>query len=467
MTTVLTVPGPGDSSPLTDPDLVGLQGLLPPSHPLSARSVAAGLPVALRRVFGNPTDDLWEWETRGLPGGLRRLRRRARDFARTELRPLALELDAMPHWSVGDEPPQLRDLLVRAGRAGWLSDMIPRPFGSQSPRNALQPLTMPASVKVEEFSRACGGLMLLLSAHMLGQVPLLLAGDIALARRRLISGLRRNLAGDPYLFAYAITEPDAGSDVEEGHGALHAKPGLVARRGNGGWLLTGRKVFISGGDVARGFTVFAALEGEGYESWTCFFVEAGTPGFRPVRTELKMGMRASGAADLEFTDVFVPDEDVVGEVRGGWALNRQTLNLSRLPVAAMAVGFAQAACDIVIDHAGTTRVGGRRIIEQQHVQLRIADALAATSAIRAEVWSASSTWRVSQAVSAMKKFHATDTAMAVIEECMDLLGAESLLHHHRLEKVWRDARLTQIFEGTNQINRIGVIEDIAGRFVNR
>lgn len=445
-----------------------LDGHVAPAHPLSAGTVAAGLAAPVRALFGDPGRDLvdrWEIETRQLPRPLRRLRRRFRDFAQQELAPPALAVDALPHWPVDAIPDPLQQLLVTAGRAGWLSDLLPKPVGSGSPLAAVYPLAMMTSLKVEEFSRACGGLMLLLSAHMLGQVPLLLSADPLLIRRRLVPGLRRNLAGDPYLFAFAITEPDAGSDVEDGYGAARRRPGVVARRVDGGWLLSGRKVFISGGDVARGFTLFAALDGEGYESWTCFFLERGTPGFRPVRTELKMGMRASGAAELELLDVFVPDADVVGRVRSGWSLNRQTLNLSRIPVAAMAVGFAQAACDIAVEHVTRSRPGGRPRIHDQNVQLAIADMITATSAIRAQVWTAAASWRLRQSTSAMAKFHATDTAMQVIETGMDLLGAGALLHHNRLEKVWRDCRLTQIFEGTNQINRLAVIEDLQHQFL--
>jgi butyryl-CoA dehydrogenase len=444
-----------------------LDGYLAHPHPLSADAVATGLAAPVRTLFGNPAQDhgdRWEIETRQLPRGLRSLRRRARDFARTELAPLALEIDAAPHWPADAIPAVLHRLLVTAGRAGWLSDLLPKPIGSGSPRTVAHPLAMTASLKVEEFSRACGGLMLLLSAHMLGQVPLLLSADPLLIGRRLIPGVRRNLTGDPYLFAFAITEPDAGSDVEEGHGAALGHPGVVARRVTGGWLLNGRKVFISGGDIAQGFTLFAALDGEGYESWTCFFIERGSPGFRPVRTELKMGMRASGAAELELLDVFVPDADVVGKVRGGWSLNRQTLNISRIPVAAMAVGFAQAACDIAVDHV-TRSDGGRARIHDQSVQLAVADMITATSAIRAQVWAAASGWRLRQSTGAMAKFYATDTAMGVIEQGMDLLGPDALLHHNGLEKVWRDCRLTQIFEGTNQINRLAVIEDLQYGFL--
>lgn len=466
MTDVLAPARADRQAPSTAPPIRdSVHGFLAPDHPLSARTAVAGLAAPLRVVFGHPYRDVWETETDRLPRSLQGVRRRARAFAQTELAPLALQIDAAPHRPLEELQPELQRLLVTAGRAGWMSEFLPKPIGSGSLAAARHSMPMTASLKVEEFSRACGGLMLFLCAHMLGQIPLLLSADPALIRRRLVPALRSNMAGDPYLFAFAITEPGAGSDVEDGHGASFGRPDLVARRVAGGWLLNGRKVYISGGDIAHGFTVFAALEGEGYESWTCFFVERGAPGFRRLRTELKMGMRASGAAELEFTDVFVPDADIVGKLRGGWSLNHQTLNISRVPVASMGVGFAQAACDIAVDYACRTVLGGRPLIDQQSVQLVLADVLAATSSIRAHVWQTASSWRVRQYASAMNKFHATDTAMQVIEQCMDLLGLDSLLHRNRLEKVWRDCRLTQIFEGTNQINHLSVIEDLQDHFV--
>jgi alkylation response protein AidB-like acyl-CoA dehydrogenase len=190
----------------------------------------------------------------------------------------------------------------------------------------------------------------------------------------------------PYLFAFAITEPGAGSDVESGYGASLFRPETVARRGDGGWMLNGRKQYISGGDVADAVTVFAALEGEGIESWTCFLVERGTPGFRCLRNERKMGQRASGAAELELRDVFVPDDRVIGPLRSGWALNRASLTCSRMPVAAIALGIARGAMDAAIDFVCRYRFGGRPLIDDQQVQLRVAEMLAETSGMRAMIW---------------------------------------------------------------------------------
>jgi butyryl-CoA dehydrogenase len=436
-----------------------MDGVIARSSPLSSKAVTGRLPLLTRLMLRGRERTLWEIETSRLPWGLRRIRRRAKRFANRELAGIALEIDALPHWPVGNQPPELDRLLEHAGRAGWLSDLLPRPIGGGPLLAVRHPLPWAIAVKVEEFARADGGLMLLLSANMLGQVPLLLSARPRPVFQQLLPGIRASLRGDPYLFAFAITEPGAGSDVEDGFGAASGRPELVARPVEDGWVLNGRKVFTSGGDLSQGFTVFAALEGEGYASWTCFFVEKGTPGFTPVRTELKMGMRASAAAEMQFEDVFVPGTAVVGGLRRGWALNRQTLDLSRIPVAAMGVGFAQAACDIAIDYARRTRLAGHPLLHYQRVQLTIAQMITETSSIRGHLWSSARTWHTRQGVSAMNKFHATDTAMQVIEQAMDLLGPDALLHANRLEKVWRDCRLTQIFEGTNQINRIAVIED--------
>lgn len=452
------------------PPLAALDGHLPYDHPLSPPTAFKGLSPIIRRVVGYTPTSLWELETARLPAVLQVKRRQARRFAERELAPLALELDAMPHWPVGEPPQALLDLLAKASKAGWLSDMFPRPFGAASLGETFSPIPLRACIKTEEFARACGGQMLFLCTHMLGMAPLQLCFDLKntrSTRQLLLPVLRELKQGKPHLFAFAITEPGNGSNAEEGHSAAQAKPGLVARRVDGGWRLNGRKCFISGGDLAKSLTTFAALEGEGIASWTCFLVRSDMPGFRPTRTELKMGMRASSAAELEFNEVFVPDSHVLGGLRNGWALSRQTLNMSRLPVAAMGVGFAQAATEIATDYACHTTLGGKALIHYQDVQLTLTQMMAETSAIRALVWQSAKTWAPCQATASMSKLHCTDVAMRVIERAMDLLGSQALLHTNRLEKVYRDCRVTRIFEGTNEINQLAIIEDLQGDLLGR
>ncbi len=445
---------------LASPDLACIDGHVPADHPLSPRAAMAQLPALTHRVLAYAPQSIWALETARLPRPLQTLRRRARDFAQQHMRPHALAIDALPHLPVGEQHAQARQVLTLAGQEGWLYDLLPPPLGSGSWLQAPYPLAWRACLKVEEFSRACGGLMLLLCAHQLGMAPLLLSGSLPLIWRTLAPAARATRQGQPHLFAFAITEPGAGSDAEDGHGAAVCQPGVTARRERDGWVLNGDKVFISGGDLADQVTVFAALQGEGFDSWTCFLVDKGTPGFRPVRTELKMGMRASGAAQLAFENVWVSDHAVVGGLRQGWALNRSTLNLSRLPVASMGVGLAQAALDVATDYACQTTLGGKRLIDFQDVQLSLAQMIAETCAARALVWQGARTWSPRQGVASMAKFHCTDTAISVIHQAMDLMGERAVLHSARLEKIYRDARLTQIFEGTNQINRLSVIEDL-------
>jgi alkylation response protein AidB-like acyl-CoA dehydrogenase len=444
-----------------------LQGHLPYDHPLSPRSKLGLMPLLARAIAHYDAQDLWETDTRRLPGPLARLRRSARAFAQEHIAPASAELDLAPHLPPGQLHPTAQRILVAAGKAGWLSYFLPAPLGSMSLARGLYCPIWQCSLVVEEFSRACGGLMLLLSAHHLGVMPLILAGSPSLVWKHVRPVYRSNQRGEPHLMAFAITEPGAGSDAEDGHGAQAYRPGVVATRVDGGWKLNGRKVYISGGDLAKSLTVFAALDGEGMASWTCFLVHAETPGFSVARTELKMGMRAAGAAELDFKDVFVPEDRVIGGLRQGWVLNRATLNSSRIPVAAMGIGFAAAATEIATRFALTYRLGGKRLIDYQDVQLQLATMVAETRAIRSLVWQeAQHAWRPRQLFASAAKFHATDRAQVVVEMALDLLADHGGAHEARIERVFRDIRLTRIFEGTNQINRLSLIEDWQGELLS-
>ncbi len=437
-----------------------LQGHLPATHPLSPRHQYAQFPWAARMMSNYAADDLWETDTRRLPAPLARIRRRARNFAEQYLRPLAAEADLAPHLPAGECAPPLQRLLAEAGRAGWLSYFLPAPLGSMPWRAVRYAPVWQSSLVVEEFSRVCGGLSLLLSAHHLGVMPLLLSGNPRTILKYVAPIYRRCRAGDPHLVAFAITEPGAGSDAEDGHGAESYRPGVVATPVDGGYLLNGRKIFISGGDLAQSVTVFAALQGEGMASWTCFYVDCNMPGFKVMRTELKMGMRASGAAELEFSDVFVPHDRIIGGLRNGWAINRATLNTSRIPVSAMALGLARAATEAAVEFAQQYQLGGRPLIDAQDVQLLLADMVAETRSLRSLIWQeAHHAWRPRQLHAALCKFHATDRAQRVCEMAMDLMADHGGLHEQRVEKIFRDVRLTRIFEGTNQINRLSLVED--------
>ncbi len=448
-----------------------IEGHLSGGHSLSPRKLFAEFTGLTRHLVNYDPRSQWRQETELLPKPLQKLRARSRAFAEKEMRPLALKIDSADHLPAGEIHPDLTSLLVKAGKEGLFCDALPRPFGSIPIRQLPHSLAWQQSIKVEELSRVCGGLMLLLSAHVLGVAPVLLSGDISAIRRFILPAYRESKRGDPHLFAFAITEPSAGSDVEEGVGASLYRPRVVAKKANGGWIINGRKSFISGGDIAKSIVVFAALEidgkSEGMESWTPFLVKNNMKGFAVDRTELKMGMRASGAAELFFDDVFVPDSHLIGGLRNGWAINRATLNLSRLPVASMGVGFAQGAVDAATEFVCSVRLAGKPLIDYQEIQLMISQMNAETSAIRGMVWKSAKAFVPRQAGASMCKFHATDRAVKVCEMAMDIMGNHSVLHSNGAEKLFRDARLTQIFEGTNQINRLSVIEDMQEEFLQK
>lgn len=429
-----------------------LRGFVDAGDALSPRTALAGLGGAARALAAYDPATLWEHDTRTLPAPLAAYRRRLRDFARLHLAPHALTADLDPHAGVA------QTVLAAAAKAGHLADFLPRPLGSLPLSLAATPAAWIQSVKMEELCAACGGLGLLIGANALGAAPLLFSGDWRAVTRYLLPAYRRSLRGEPAVFAFAITEPGGGSDVEDGHGAKTYRPGTVARRTARGWSLTGRKVFISGGDIADAVTVFAALEGEGVESWTCFIVARGAPGFSVARTERKMGQRASGAAELVFDGVDLGDDAVVGGLRGGWAINRAVLNTSRIPVAAIALGIARGAFESAVAFAAGARLGGRPLLDYQDVQLALAQMMIELHAMRATVWQTASRWRPTQARASAAKVFCGDGAVRVCERALDLVGNQAL-PHGTIEKAFRDARLTQIYEGTNQINRLAIIED--------
>lgn len=443
-------------------------GQVAPQHALSPLPRFAELGTLGRALTHYRADDLWELDTQRLPAALGKWRRQVRRFAERHLLPNVRLLDEAPHAAPRTLHPAARQLLADAGRAGLMTNMVPAPVGTAALADMRFPSAFRMAIQVEELARACGGQMLLLSAHQLGLAPICLSGDLRAMWRHLRPMTQDFVAGTPHLFAYAITEPSAGSDAEDGHGAATNTPRVIARRQGRGYVLSGRKCFISGGDVAKKIAVFAALEGEGFDSWTCFVVDAANPGLEATRTELKMGMRASSAAELALDNAFVPEADIVGGLRRGWALNRATLNASRYPVAAMAVGFARRACELALDYSLRTSLGGKPLLNYQEVQLQLAQMVAETRAMRALIWQqAGGSLQSHQGEASISKFHATDRAQAVCEMGLALMAENGMARSQGMEKLLRDVRLTRIFEGTNQINRLGVIEDLQPLLLDR
>jgi len=422
------------------------------------RHSADQLTAVGRALYDLGATGLWERETATLPRPLARRRRRYRDFARQHLAPLAEAADADPS---SYDP---RPLLTAAARAGLQSEMLPPPWGTMPLSSLRSRSLVHESLKAEELTTVCSGLALSLLAHGLGVLPLALSGDLATIRRWLVPVSRENKAGRPRLAAFAITEPAAGSDVEDSEGAAAARFRTTARRVDGGYVLNGQKVFITGGAHADLVTVFATLEpddgshGRVDRDWTCFVVERGTPGFRSGRSEHKLGQRAADATELFLDDVFVPTANRVGAERSGWALNRNVLNYSRVPVGAIALGIARGATEAATDYCHRTRLGNRPLLSYQEVQLTLADLWLETMAMRAMVWQGARHVPPAQAVSSAVKTFCGDRAVAVSTRAIELLADDGAIAATGVEKRLRDGRLNQIYEGTNQLNRLAIIE---------
>lgn len=409
-----------------------------------------------QRLYRAEPECIWDHDTNTLSKKLQRLRHKYRDFARAEIAPLALKADVDPS-SVS-----IPDLFMRSAEAGFQTEFMPRPWGLMSLGSLFSAPLLPGALKAEEFCAADGGLGLALLAPALGVAPLFISGNFNAYFRMLPKIYKEIEAGIPAIAAFAITEPAAGSDVEDTEGGETASLGCFYRKVEGGYRISGRKCFISDGAVARWVTLFAAEQGQGLESWTCFLLDQSMEGLEVGRAERKMGQRAADASELVLEDVFVPEDRVVGAPRSGWAISRNVLNFSRPIVGAIGLGIARGAFEHATEFCRNHQLAGRPLTEYQDVQLALSDMLLKLSAMRAMVWHCTRYQAPSQAAGAMTKVFCADTAWDVCNAAMRLLGDHGTVHTNGVEKAARDARLTQIYEGTNQINRLAIYESQLG-----
>jgi len=395
---------------------------------------------------------IWERETMTLPKHLQRKRAKYRKFAREFLAPIYIRVDQNP------DDYDKTQLYVAAGRMGLQTELLPWPLGTLDYHTLINYVVFSAVLKAEELSAACGGLALALLGHDLGVAPIFLSGKIGAVFRWQWAMYRQIRAGKPVVAAFAITEPDAGSDVEDSEGAKKAKLITRVEKTKGGYILNGTKQFITNGGIADYVTVFAAIGKGGVETWTCFMVEKGMKGFSVGRREKKMGQKASDASELIFEDVFIPDRNRIGEEGTGWAINRNVLNFSRGPVGAIALGIARGALEAVTDFVRKASLGNRPLISYQEIQLALADMMIDIMATRAMVWQSTRYRFPFQTAASAAKVFASDMAFSICNRAMEIMGDHGYLTKNTAEKTMRDARLTQIYEGTNQINRLAIIE---------
>jgi alkylation response protein AidB-like acyl-CoA dehydrogenase len=311
-----------------------------------------------------------------------------------------------------------------------------------------------ALVAIEEVSKVCATSGLILAAQELGSLGLKLAGNEEQRQRYL-----PRLATGEWLCAYALTEAGSGSDS--------AAMRSTARREGDEYVLNGSKRFITNAGVAQLYTVFAKTDPDGgHAGISAFVVEARTPGFEVARIEPKMGIKGSTTGELVFEDVRVPAQNLLGEEGEGFKIAMRILDRSRPGVAAQGLGLAQGATDYAVDYAKTRETMGKPIGEHQIVAAMLADMETKCEAARGLLYKFGAA--VDEGIdgseltklSAMTKLYCTDVAMEVTTDAVQVLGGYGYISEYPLERMMRDAKITQIYEGTNQIQRLVIAREM-------
>jgi acyl-CoA dehydrogenase len=363
----------------------------------------------------------------------------ARDFTRKEIIPVAGHLD--------EEGKFPDDICKRAWETGLMNCELPAEFGG---------LGLPCldhSLLMEEISYGCVGINTTVAGNALGAMPLILAGTDA--QKKEYFG---RLLAAPIFAAYCCSEPDAGSDVA----------GLKSRYRKVGddFVLTGQKRWITNGGVANFYTVFARLEGtERHKGITCFVVDRDAPGVSVGKKENKMGQRASNTTDVIFEDVKLSKQHVVGAEGEGFKLAMRTFDRTRPYIAAGAAGVIRRALDESRAYSLERRTFGVPIAQHQAVQFMLAEMAIAHETTRVLYQKAA--WAIDQGradsiVSSYAKAYGADAAMRVTTDAVQIFGGYGYTKEYPVEKLMRDAKLLQIYEGTSQIQRMVIARHLLG-----
>lgn len=359
------------------------------------------------------------------------LRDLARKFARSEMAPKAAECD-----KTGRFP---EEVYRRAWELGLMNLNVPTDYGGSGLSVLDQCLI------VEELAYACGGMTTSIIANCLALEPILLGGSPEQKQTWLAP-----FCADYHLASFCLTEPSGGSDAA----------GLKTRAKKSGdeYLLTGEKCFITNGPHASLFTVFASLDPSLRAKGIIAFVVPGdAPGITRGKDEDKMGHRASSTSTVRFDDVRVPAAQRLGAEDEGFSIAMRTLDQTRTPIGALATGIGQAALDHAARYSLTRQSFGKPIAEHQAIQIKLANMVQAVHASRLLTWQAA--WTIDHGApgtldSSIAKCFASDAALRVADEAIQVFGGYGYMKEYPVEKLMRDAKLTQIYEGSNEIQRI-------------
>jgi alkylation response protein AidB-like acyl-CoA dehydrogenase len=378
-------------------------------------------------AYGNP-----DFDTYRLPDEYEQLRAAVRDLADDKIAPRAAEIDRTAEF-----PWDVHDALARSG---FNAIHIPEEYGGAGGDS------IAAVLVIEEVARACASSSLIPAVNKLGTMPLLLSASDDLKKQVLPA-----VAAGEAMFSYALSEREAGSDAA----AMRTR----ATRDGDTWVLNGTKCWISNAGASTYYTVMAVTDSSaGPRGISAFVVHKDDPGFSVGSHERKLGIKGSPTCEIHFEDCTIPADRIVGEPGTGFKTALRTLDHTRLTIGAQALGIAQGALDASIAYIRDRKQFGQRIADFQGIQFMVADMEMRIEASRALIYTAASKAERGApdltVSSAAAKVFASDTAMSVTTDAVQLFGGAGYTEDFPVERMMRDAKITQIYEGTNQINRM-------------
>jgi butyryl-CoA dehydrogenase len=366
-----------------------------------------------------------------------------KEFAEKEAKPLAQEVDELERFP--------RETVEKMAKNGFLGIPVPKQYGGQG----CDILTY--AMCVEELSKVCGTTGVIVSAHTsLCCDPILTYGTEEQKQKYLVP-----LAKGEKLGAFGLTEPGAGTDAQ----GQQTKAVLDGDE----WVLNGSKIFITNGKEADIYVIFAITgittdaKGRSKKNISAFIVEKGTPGFSFGTKEKKMGIRGSSTYELIFTDCRIPKENLLGKEGKGFGIAMHTLDGGRIGIAAQALGIAEGALESTIAYVQERKQFGRPIAAFQNTQFQIADMATKVEAAKLMVYKAAlakMTQKVYSVEAAMAKLYAAEVAMEVTTKAVQLHGGYGYTREYDVERMMRDAKITEIYEGTSEVQRMVISANI-------
>jgi len=363
-----------------------------------------------------------------------------REIAQERVAPRAAEIDHTSQF-----PWDMKELLSQ-------QDILAMPFPSEY--GGIEASELAVVMAIEELARHCATTSLILAVQQLGSLPIMLVGNDAQKRKYLPP-----LASGEWLAAFGLTEAGSGSDAA-------AMQTFAVRKGDQ-YILNGSKRFITNGGLAQVNSIFAITDPKvGTRGISAFIVEKDFPGFSVGRIEEKMGIKGSQTAELIFTDCEVPAENLLGHEGDGFKFAMMTLDRTRPGVAAQAVGISQGALDLALSYAEQRIQFKKPIADNQGIQFMLADMATKVEAARLLVYNVAEMIDRGEPnfgkYSAMAKLYASDIAMEVTGDAVQILGGYGYMKEYPAERMMRDAKITQIYEGTNQIQRLVIARALLG-----